>query len=147
MTRADGRTLYEVDGRPAAEVYNEWTRGKLDTELETGGNVLAKTTLSPLGIARNVGAAEMFLLAHPERVDRGDHSLSLFTEVRKGEKVVLMRSSPAALKQRGANVARRAIDWGRLDTEQLVGAYFIYCGGCLLAIENDAASMVSQPVH
>lgn len=144
VTRAAGRTIYEIDGQPAAKLYNEWIRGKLDEELRHSGNVLAKTTLCPLGIVRRVGTAEMYLLAHPERVDATQASLSLFAEIHPGEEVVLMKSSPAALEQRGANVARRALAWARLEPADVLGAVFIYCGGCLLAIQERGSAMVSE---
>ena len=47
-TKSEGRNLYEIDGRPGAQVYNEWTGGVIDNYLN-GGNVLANTTLYPLG--------------------------------------------------------------------------------------------------
>ncbi|MHC1600020.1 MAG: FIST N-terminal domain-containing protein [Candidatus Methanospirareceae archaeon] len=44
ITKAEGRTIYEIDNQPAAEVYNYWTGGKVVAEeLETGCSVLSKT--------------------------------------------------------------------------------------------------------
>ncbi|CAK0864903.1 unnamed protein product, partial [Prorocentrum cordatum] len=39
ITRAEGRLVAEIDGRPAAEVLNEWTGGALRGKL-AGGNVM-----------------------------------------------------------------------------------------------------------
>ena len=142
ITRSTGRELLEIDGQPAAAVYNGWIGGALDAELAHGGNVLAKTTLCPLGVVRDVGGAELHVLAHPERVDPHTGGLRFFAELGVGERVVLMRSTPTALERRGANVAERALTWAKLDPRDVLGGVFIYCGGCLLAIADRARPMV-----
>jgi hypothetical protein len=110
VTAAQGRTLLSIDGRPAAEVYDEWTGGRIAAELAAGGNVLGKTTLAPLGLPRGMfGGFEAFVLVHPERVEVPARSLSLFADVEVGQQVVLMESSQEALVHRGANVARTAL--------------------------------------
>ncbi|MGC8870626.1 MAG: FIST signal transduction protein, partial [Brevinematia bacterium] len=48
ITKAEGRIVYEIDNRPAALVYNEWTNGSISEYLEKGGIILAPTTLRPL---------------------------------------------------------------------------------------------------
>ena len=40
---AAGRRLYEIDGRPAGEVYAAWADGDIDEFLPEGGNILAAT--------------------------------------------------------------------------------------------------------
>ena len=53
---ADGRTIVEIDGRPAASVYDEWSDGALGakaalgSESDVGGacNILSESTLYPL---------------------------------------------------------------------------------------------------
>lgn len=144
VTRSQGRTLLEIDGQPAARVYDGWLKHKLAAELTAGGNVLAATTMSPLGVLRSAGGAETFLLAHPERVLPREQALTVFTEIREGETVVLMRSSPTALVQRGALLAERALAWGKLDAAQLDAGLLIYCGGCLLGVRDRAGELLER---
>ncbi len=144
VTRAQGRTVYEIDGQPAAQVYDGWLKNKLASELKLGGNILAASTLTPLGIVRADGGTETYLLAHPEGILNKEHALTVFTQIHEGEVVVLMRSSPTALVQRGANVALRALEWSRLMPAQVQGALLIYCGGCLLGIQDRAAEMLER---
>ncbi len=137
VTAAQGRTLLSIDGRPAAEVYDEWTGGRIAAELAAGGNVLGKTTLAPLGLPRGMfGGFEAFVLVHPERVEVPARSLSLFADVEVGQQVVLMESSQEALVHRGANVARTALTRSGLAPDALAGALVVFCGGCMLAIRD-----------
>lgn len=65
ITKAQGRTIYEIDGKPAAIVYNEWTDGAISEYLEKGGIILAPTTLKPIGrIIGEVMGIKNYLLSH-----------------------------------------------------------------------------------
>ncbi|MGC4123076.1 MAG: FIST N-terminal domain-containing protein [Myxococcales bacterium] len=137
VTAARGRTLLAIDGRPAAEVYDQWTGGRIGAELAAGGNVLGKTTMAPLGLPRGLfGGIEAFVLVHPEKVDVPARSLGLFANVEVGQTVALMDSSEDALVHRGANVARTALVRGGLAPDKLAGALVVFCGGCMLAIQK-----------
>ena len=84
VTKVDGRTLYEIDGKPAAEVYNKWTNGAVD-EFMNGGNVLAATSLYPIGrVAGKMGEIDYHRLSHPETVT-ADGALTLFSVMEKGK--------------------------------------------------------------
>jgi hypothetical protein len=145
VTRADGRRLYEIDGRPAAEVYDEWMGGKLKQFFAKGANVLAHTTMSPLGVTRGLfGGIEAYVLIHPEQVIAEDRSLTLFTRVKVGEDLVMMTSSADALVARGANVARLALGRAGLKPDQIVGGLLVYCGGCTLAIQDRMPEMLTE---
>jgi hypothetical protein len=145
VTRAEGRTLLEIDGRPAAEVYNSWLGGELKPFLEKGGNVLASTTMKPLGVTRGLfGGIQAYVLAHPERVLAEQKALTLFTRIKEGEEVVMMSSSPEALIARSANVARLALSRAGLKPEQIVGGLLVYCGGCVLAIRDQMPQMLTD---
>ncbi len=132
VTRADGRRLIEIDGRPAAEVYAEWTG--LDLDRAAGGMILALSTPTPLGrLAGEARGVPMFILSHPATVD-DDGTLSLFTEIGEGERVHLMRGSPDSLVRRAGLVARDATsDWG---PQSCAGGLIIYCGGCMLHVRE-----------
>lgn len=138
VTSASGRTLRTIDGRPAAEVYDEWLGGKLAQHRASGGVVLADTTMHPLGRAVDrVGAMPRYLLTHPHRVER-DGSLALFTDVAEGDELVLMLGSREALFDRTDQVAARA---GR-GAESIRGGILVYCGGCV-GVTGEATSQVS----
>ncbi len=138
VTSASGRTLRAIDGRPAAEVYDEWLGGTLKELRATGGVVLSHTTMHPLGRAVDrVGAITRYVLTHPHRVER-DGSLALFTDVAEGDELVLMVGSREALFDRTDQVAARA---GR-GAGAIRGGILVYCGGCV-GVTGDATSQVS----
>ncbi|MBT9546975.1 MAG: FIST C-terminal domain-containing protein [Candidatus Sericytochromatia bacterium] len=137
ITQAADRTLYQLDGKPAAEVYNHWTNGILDSVLaQQTGNILSQTTLFPLGRwVGQIGEIPYFQLSHPERVLAGG-ALRLFADMVEGEDVWLMRGTPESLIQRAGNVARAALETQeQLDVHRIRGALVIYCAGCMLTIQ------------
>jgi len=108
VTASTGRRIRTIDGRPAAKVYSEWLDGALSDVVATGGSVLARTSLHPLGrVVDKIGAVPRYLLSHPHEI-HADGSLSLFTEVAPGDELVLMVGSRGALVERTDQVAARA---------------------------------------
>ncbi len=62
ITKVEGnRTLMEIDGRPAIDVYADWR--KMDSEKFLGGNLLVETILSPLGVKDRLG--DLVAIRHP----------------------------------------------------------------------------------
>lgn len=136
VTRAQGRTLYEIEGRPAAVVYNEWIGGVLSDVLDTGGNVLARTTLYPLGRAvGTVGGIPYFRLSHPDSVTPAG-ALTLFTNTKEEDEIVLMRGTRESLVSRAGHVAQSALETYAAAPAQIAGALVIYCAGCMLTIQD-----------
>ncbi len=140
VTSVRGRVVRTIDGRPAAAVYDAWTRGAITPQLE-GGVVLAPTTLHPLGrVVDKVGAVTRYLLSHPHEV-LPDGSLSLFTDVKVGDELILMVGSESALVDRTQQAVGRAI--GREGERTLSGAVLIYCGGCVGALGERTGQIAS----
>jgi hypothetical protein len=135
VTRAEGRTLYEIDGRPAARVYNEWSGGALAEVLPTGGNVVNQTTLGPLGReVGKIGEIPYFSLSHPgEATPEG--ALTLFTNLQEGDELRLMRGSLDSLASRAGRVVRAATS-ADLGGGRILGALMTYCAGCMQAIPD-----------
>ncbi len=134
ITKADGRNVQEIDGRPASHVYNEWLGGALGDVVEEGGQILARTNLSPLG--RKVGEIKgvpHYLLSHPERA-LGDGSMQLFTDVAEGETLLCMAGSVDNLVERASNAVQSALHLGGIERETLRGGLVIFCGGCLMSV-------------
>lgn len=137
ITRAEGRTVFEIDGRPATQVYNQWLEGSLDSVLAEGGGVLlAKSNLHPLGrFIREVEGVPYYVLSHPERA-HADGSMSLFTDVTAGDTMVCMTGTVVNLVARAANVVRSALTNAGLRPTDAKGALIIFCGGCLMTVRD-----------
>ena len=139
VTRASGRTIYEIDGEPAALVYDRWTGGALGASLLKGDLILSKTTMTPLGVQRASGIT----LVHPERVVLPSKGIATFAEVGQGETVMMVRSTAMGMKARPANTVARAMGELGLAPSGLKGVLLVYCAGCMLAIEESTEAMVA----
>jgi len=144
VTRAEGRVIAEIDGRPAAEVYDHWTDGLLSGLSEGERNILSLTTMHPLG--HEVGVISdlpQYQLAHPEAItDNG--GLKLFCRLEPGEDIVLMTGSRESLVTRVSRVARAAAARGGIAREDIAGALVVYCAGAMLAVRDDMQRVTAQ---
>ena len=138
---ADGRTIVEIDGRPAASVYDEWSDGALGykaalgSESDVGGacNILSESTLYPL--AREIQDGDglrVHHLLHPA-FTYPDGSLSTFADVREGETLLMMRAKAEGLVSAVGGATSKALAWAGPGFERPSGAMVIYCAGCFLA--------------
>lgn len=144
VTSATGRIVHAIDGRPAAEVYRQWTGSLLDGVSAAGGNVLSLTTLAPLGrVVGKVGGVPLYTLSHPDAL-LPDGSLSLFAEVAEGEEVVLMTGSKQSLVARAGRVAAVAVELGGIAADDIRGAVVVYCAGCMLTVQDRMADVVAE---
>ncbi len=144
VTRADSHKAIEIDGEPAARVYNRWTGGIIEHALPGGGNILSATTLYPLG--REVGQVERmgyYRLSHPDSVTAAQE-LTLFSEIQQGDEVVLMTGDRNSLVSRAGRVAESAIRARELTPDGIAGALVIYCAGCMLAVQDDMPEVANN---
>ena len=144
ITRAEGRVVYELDGRPAAQVYNEWTGGIIANELKRGGVVLDKTTMSPVGrvVDESMGVPQR-LLSHPHEVVGTTGALSFFTELKQGDVLTLMNGSPGPLIGRVGFAVERAVR-NPAERTALKGGILVFCGGCLSAFVDRAPEISAE---
>ncbi|VAX04776.1 hypothetical protein MNBD_GAMMA20-782 [hydrothermal vent metagenome] len=145
VTRADGRILYEIDGRPAAEVYNDWTGGVLQDAFASGEqNVLPLTTLYPLGrVVGSVGGTAYHQLSHPDHITP-ERGLSLFADVAVGDEFWLMKGTRDSLIERAGRVARAAMQTGDVAPGDIAGGLVIYCAGCMLTVQDQMDNVVGH---
>lgn len=145
VTRAAGRTIYEINGEPAAEVYNRWTGGVLGTKLETGGTVLGETTYWPLAkVLRGRGGEAHVLSIHPLSVNAEDHSLSVFANVENGEEITLMHGTWEILLNRAYSTPLHALEDFNLCKGEGSFALYTYCAGTMLAIPENGRYLMPQ---
>ncbi|GIX42642.1 MAG: histidine kinase [Leptospiraceae bacterium] len=143
VTKASGRVIYEIDHKPAAEVYNKWTNGAIQEYLDNGGVILAPTTMHPIGrLIDEILGVKMYLLSHPHMVIKENKALSMFTEFKEGDEIILMTGHKNALIYRAKQVIDRAL--GIKKNEAIKGAINIYCGGCVGAIIKDIDQVIKQ---
>ncbi|MEM7058756.1 MAG: FIST C-terminal domain-containing protein [Pseudomonadota bacterium] len=144
LTKAEGRRIYEIDGRPAASFCAEWG-GSAAVNTDAPVQILSQSTFAPLG--RQVGdvaSVPFYLLLHPATA-HPDGSIDVFADVVEGEELHLMTGSQDSLISRAGRVAQQAKDG--LQGAEPAGALVVYCGGCMLAVQdrmNEAAEGINQ---
>lgn len=140
VSAASSRRILQIDGEPAALWYDRQTNGAITAKLG-GGDILAETTLCPLGRrAATIRGIDQFLLIHPSSLD-AQHGMSVFANVSAGEELVLMQGSRETLVARIRAVveaARAAAPSGFVPA----GALVIYCAGCMLAVGDELDQVV-----
>ena len=143
VTAATGRLLQELDGRPAADVYDEWTGGAISSQRRAGeGMILSETSLHPLGrVVGDVASAKYHLLSHPASVE-ADGSLALFTDIEVGDEVILMKGSSDRLVERAGRLARQVISLHSVPSERILGGLVIYCAGCMMNVSDRLGEVV-----
>ncbi|WAS90501.1 FIST signal transduction protein [Nannocystis punicea] len=143
VTRAEARTLLEIDGAPAATVYDAWTEGALPG-VRAGGNVLSESTLFPLGRrVGGIGEVAYYRLAHPAVV-RADGGIDSFASFEVGDDLVLMHGTYEALATRPARVAEDALGFSGVPREAVAGALVVMCAGCMLALGGQIDAIAAE---
>ncbi|WP_370328140.1 FIST signal transduction protein [Euzebya sp.] len=144
VTSASGRNIRQIDGEPAAVVYDRWTGGVLGEDvLRDGGTILAATTMTPLGLsAGRVDEVTRFRLVHPETVTP-EGGLTTFARVERGDRIFGMRGDRDRLVQRVGRVTSAAIASLSSTAADVAGGLVVYCGGCRLAV-GDQVDMVAK---
>jgi len=145
VTAAEGRRVLGIDGRPAAEVYAEWTGANIARPISGARSILSEATLKPLGRRyAEISGVPLHLLAHPAVIN-ADGGIDLFAEMSVGEEICLMEGSEASLVNRAERVACNSRE--QLGNTPAAGALMVYCGGCMLALPdrmNEVATGVSE---
>ncbi|MCW5624125.1 MAG: FIST C-terminal domain-containing protein [Burkholderiales bacterium] len=149
VTGSVGREILTIDGAPAAAVYNRWVDSLLDARLESGGTILADSTLHPLAVdAGRIDGVTHYLLIHPESVTAAG-TLRTFCGLEVGARVYAMKGDRQRLIDRAGRVVEQA---GKALTDggaQVAGGLVVYCGGCKMAVGADitrVASAVAQAI-
>ena len=108
VTATAGREIQSIDGLPAAEVYDRWTGHRIASKLETGGSILADTTMCPLAMdAGRVDGVTNYLLIHPDSIS-ASRTLTTFRNVEVGARIYAMKGDRRRLVERAGRVARQA---------------------------------------
>jgi hypothetical protein len=137
VTQTRGRHIISIDHMPAAETYSRWVGDAFAGKLAAGGNILAETTLCPLGInTGNIDGVSHYLLVHPDAITpvRG---LSTFATIEEGTRIYSMRGDRRRLVERAGRVAATAAATLPEGPGGLAGGIIVYCGGCMLAVGDD----------
>jgi hypothetical protein len=144
VTTTGNRTIFEINGRPAASVYNAWVDGAIEDALEKGGNIMKQTALAPLGrIAGFIGEIPYYQLTHPASITP-QGAIALFSDINQGDEITLMHGTIDSLISRAGRVAASALETSRQETHEVAGALIVYCAGCMFAVQERLDEVVES---
>eukprot|EP01105_Mastigella_eilhardi_P011878 TRINITY_DN272_c1_g2_i1.p1 TRINITY_DN272_c1_g2~~TRINITY_DN272_c1_g2_i1.p1 ORF type:complete len:627 (+),score=101.54 TRINITY_DN272_c1_g2_i1:37-1881(+) len=140
ITRSEGRVIFELDGKPASEVYNRWTGFSMsDTPRPPPDVYLAPSTVFPLGrfVGTDITGSDVYSLMHPHRMEN-DGSLSLFANVGSGSRVSMMAANTRQItREIGARLAQSLRKGATFRESAIVGSLLVYCAGCMMHVRAE----------
>jgi hypothetical protein len=135
---ADGRSILEIDGRPALDVYDEWLGGEVDKlyeEYKDPRVVKSLLTLHPLYRKYTTETGQEYsLFSHPWPTDptQTERGVSTSTTIKEGERVYLSQGTWETLINRIGNLPKKAKANAELGaTERPVFGIGYVCAGVL----------------
>ncbi|MFX1520213.1 MAG: FIST signal transduction protein, partial [Promethearchaeota archaeon] len=134
-TKAEGRTLFEIDGRPAAEVYSDWTGKSMDSIK--GGQILSESFFAPFGVP----VKGDYRIVHMINVG-DDGSMTSAAVINEGDEVFLMESQPPALIKETGKLFREAKEVGKISKPGF--GFLVHCAGRRLALGDEIGKVVEQ---
>lgn len=147
ITKAEGRTIMEIDNLPAAEVYNDWTGGELSEKLQNGGSVLSDTTLKPLAkVLRGENGETHYLSIHPLSINLPERSLTVFANVEEGDELLLLNGDTKLLLSWCNSTPNKAIK-PVLGQGKPLFALYVYCAGTMFALSEQDRSKMSNMIN
>lgn len=136
VTKSEGSTVYELDGKPALELYKTYT-GVLSDNLP--GSAL----FFPLGI---INENEEPIVRAVLDVNEEDQSLYFAGDIPQGAKVQLMRANFDRVVD-GATDAAEAIGWSDLPDNQPSLLVAISCVGRRVVLKNNVEEEVEATLE
>jgi hypothetical protein len=147
VTNCTRRTIYEIDGMPAADVYNDWTGGYYDDIIANGGgNILIPSAYYPLAIVVPTGATEGIITIHLHSINQ-DLSLTGGVSVNIGDTVTLMEGDWEILINKALNTPTAALQDHNIAEEEVVFGVYFYCAGAMAALPDDEVPKIPPLVN
>ncbi len=144
VTRIRGREIFEIDGRRAADVYNEWTDGLIGAKAKTGGLISPETAMSPLGIEiGEMDGVPNYRLIHP-KLATAEGSIVAYALADEDVRLHLMRGDKIRLTERAGLVAEQAVANLRGGESALAGAMMHFCAGCQSAVQDSLRAVAAD---
>lgn len=151
VTKTAGpRHILEIEGRPAAKVYDEWTGGEFTATLaeKEDSVILGPSSLFPLGQVCGVDDERepVYRSMHPHLLVKQTTSMTLFSDVYESQQVVLMSGTKDNIVNRIAGVATHIVRESDFTLPELRGALVVFCAGCMM-FADDKMDVAAQKLN
>jgi len=146
-TKTDGRRVFEINGKPAADWVLEWLGDEVKEQYEKGGLILPQSAQKPIAVQANAG--DELITAHcaafggaPEKF------VDFFAPVPEGSTLTIMDSGdgPSTGYATALNDAMdSAKSQGSMAGSDPKAGLLVYCGGMAIAVgDNLNAGLTSD---
>ncbi|MBN1554602.1 MAG: FIST C-terminal domain-containing protein [Phycisphaerae bacterium] len=130
----EGNLLYEIDGRPALDVYDEWLGGKLIPVLKgkTRAELVKYTALNPLcRVLKGPKGQVGYLVAHPIPTQQNleDRALPVYSQIVEGSEIALFAGQWQNLLNRAEKVPSIALQRAEQKPEDIAFGVMYFCWG------------------
>ncbi|MDD5750248.1 MAG: FIST N-terminal domain-containing protein [Candidatus Pacebacteria bacterium] len=147
ITKCEGPVIYEIDGRPALDVYDEWSGG-LVSRVSAGSNEetvteITKTALLPFAqIMTGANGETHYVPMHPYFWNLKDRSVSTGVNVEVGDEVTVMYGTwEKNLNHCQTTPAKAMNAWG-IKKGEAYFAIYNYCLGKMLTIPEEERAKI-----
>jgi hypothetical protein len=129
VSSAGARRIQQLGGARAADGLREWVGPSIAQQAKSGGNILAQTALTPIGIRQG----EQFIAVHPAHI-HPDGSVDVFARVADGTTVCRLRGTDTGLIEALPQLIEAALGDAGIKASEARAAILIYCAGCAAAV-------------
>jgi hypothetical protein len=131
ITKADGRTIFEIDNRPAVDVLDEWLGGEIRKGMREGLNMNLFTGLHPLYkilAAPDGSVYQLYIHEWPASNDETTTKLSTAARVEAGQRVYLSYGAWQTLLNRIGKLPHDAKVQGNMLDKNPSFGFSVICG-------------------
>lgn len=135
ITLAKERTIFEIDGLPAKDVYKQWINDHAGENISEQ-YIFDHIARFPIGVmAGTIHQQPYFKLTHP-LCFHPDGWIEVFAEMQTGEEIQLMTGSLDQLISRASRVVKEA-NIQNYHESLVCGAIIIHCAGSMLRLGDE----------
>lgn len=135
ITKMKGaRIIEEIDGRPAQEVYSEWTGVPYEEQTAAWAH------LNPLGSKYTdaKGNEQLVVICpFPKEGPDPEHNLMIFHDFEEGKRIWLLKGDWETFLNRTRTIPENALVEGEISKEKVAFGIYIFCTGANLSIPED----------
>jgi len=152
ITKAKGAVIYEINNRPALEVYDEWSGGlvtsvRADSKAETITEIV-KTALLPLAkVLKGTNGEVHYIPMHPYFWNLKDKTVSTGVNVEVGDEITIMHGTWEANVNHAVNTSTQALENSGLKKGEAYFAIYTYCLGKMQTIPAEERNKIPLLVN
>ena len=143
-TKVDGRLVNEIDGKPAIDVYNEWTGGFFTDIIREGKPIRGEGQMyHPLAMVKKTADGEELIISLSAKTYSKDTGgIEFFACVDEGDELTVLKGDTDSLVNRAYLGVMQAT---RMAKGKIAGGLVFYCSGARLLLEKQGRTAEMSP--